>query len=221
MRQYLVYYQSPQKKKSLGFWLWFRDTQNGIRNGEKVLITSQHWYGSDSANYRTVYSVNRLSDFSPVYHSETVAGKNKSYNWSANKISDADTVALNTVKNFSLDFSRLNLNWNLDIETFEMLPFAANKIFAINFYDAGFDVPKYVIYKIIGSETLTTFDNQKVDCWKLFTESDHNGTHATETFWISKKNREFLKEEDSFGGTYRYKIKLPASAVNILPRFKQ
>jgi len=219
MRQYLVYFQSPKKQKSMGFSLWLRDTKIESRNGESVFVTNQHWYGNDTSSYRTVYSVNRTNDFSPVYHSETVAGKNRSYNWYADKIAGADTTAVNSQKSFSLDFANPTFNWNLDIETFEMLPLAAGKTFAINFYDAGSIPPAYVLYKVIGSEVITTLDNRKVDCWKLFNESDYRGQHATETFWISKKNHEFLKEEDTFGGGYRYKVKLPAAAFNVIARF--
>lgn len=219
MRQYLVYFQQPKAPKVLRFWLWMRDTRLEQRNGVPVFATTQHWYGPDTMSYRNAYSINRKSDFMPIYHSETVAGKNKSFNWGTDKITGADSVAQNTVKTFSLDFSAPCLNWNLDIETFEMLPLAAGKAFAINFYDAGFGKPEYTLYKVTGSEVIATLDGQKVDCWKLVNESDNRGMHATQTFWISKKNHEFLKEEDSFGGAYRYKVKLPANTANIIPRF--
>ncbi|MBD1367571.1 hypothetical protein IDJ77_27430 [Mucilaginibacter sp. ZT4R22] len=219
MRQYMVYFQNPKSPKVMRFWLWLRDTKVETQNGQKVLVTSQHWYGGDTTSYRTVYSVNKASDFSPIYHSETVNGKNKSFNWSNTKIVGADTVAVNTQKTFSLDFAAPCYNWNLDIETFEMLPLAAGKTFAINFYDAGFGKPEYIIYKVTGSEVITTYDNQKVDCWILFNESDNAGRHATETFWISKKNHEFLKEEDNFAGMYRYKVKMPAATANPLLKF--
>ncbi|MET3978588.1 hypothetical protein ABIB62_001157 [Mucilaginibacter sp. UYP25] len=160
-----------------------------------------------------------MSDFAPIYHAEKVGGKNRAYNWDADKIKGADTVANNMNKDFSLDFTSPNFNWNLDMETFQMLPLAAGKTFAINFYDAGIGKPDYIIYKVIGSEVIMTMDNQKVDCWKLFNESDYKGQHATETFWISKKGHEFIKEEDAFPGGYRYKVKLPAAAYNVLSRF--
>jgi hypothetical protein len=96
--------------------------------------------------YRTIYSVNRAVDFSPIYHSETINNKTKAYNWSSDKITDADSVAQNQQKAFVLDFKLPNFNWNLDIETFEMLPLAEGKTFAINFYDAGLDPPAYVNY---------------------------------------------------------------------------
>ncbi|RYU90513.1 hypothetical protein EWM62_07600 [Mucilaginibacter terrigena] len=219
MRQYLVYFQNARSPKTLRFWLWLRDTKIETRNGEKVFATTQHWYGADTMSYRTGYSVNRVKDFSPVYHTETIAGKVGAYNWDADKIKGADSVALNAKKDFTLNFTEANFNWNLDIETFEMLPLAAGKTFAINFYDAGFGKPEYIIYKVTGSEVVSTLDNQKVDCWILLNEGENKGNKYTQAFWISKKGHEFIKEEDSFGGGYRYKVKMPAGAVNILPRF--
>jgi hypothetical protein len=149
----------------------------------------------------------------------TIAGKNKSFNWSADKITGADTVAANKQKDFVVKSAVPCFNWNLDIETFEMLPLATGKVFVINFYDAGLGEPNYVKYTVTGSEVISTYDDQKIDCWKLYTESEFKGQRATQTFWISKKGHEFLKEEDVFPGGYRYKIKLPASAVNLLQRF--
>jgi hypothetical protein len=164
LNQYLVYFQDSKKKQQLGFWFWLRDIKVTDRNGEQVFVVNQHWYGSDSAAYRTVYSINRVSDFSPIYHAEFKQGKLFAYNW--------DNGAQNSQKNFSLDFKTPNFNWNLDIETFEMLPLAANKIFVINFYDAGLTPPEYVTYKVTGNEIISTLNNDPIDCWKLVTEGD-------------------------------------------------
>lgn len=220
LRQYLVYYQTPEKKKTLTFWFWLRDIKIETRNGEKVFGITQHWYGSDTANYRAVYPINKFADFAPVYHAETKRSKLEAYNWYSNKITGADTVAQNTKANFSLSFKEPNFNWNLDIETFEMLPLAEGKSFALNFYDAGLDPPAYVIYKVTGSQQITTLHNEKVDCWKLFTEGDNKGSHYSETYWISKKGHEFLKEEDVFNGVYRYKIKMQGSAPDLVQRLQ-
>ncbi|WP_121812548.1 DUF3108 domain-containing protein [Mucilaginibacter kameinonensis] len=219
LRQYLVYFQNTKDSHSLKFWLWLRDINFETRNGEKVLTVTQHWYGNDSSSYRSVYSINKVADFAPLYHSETIGKKTKAFNWAPDKITSVDTVANNEAKNFKLDFTFPNLNWNLDIETFEMLPLAEGKNFAIPFYEARIPAPLYVLYKVTGSEVISTLDGNKVDCWKLYNESDYNGRHFTETYWISKKNHEFLKEEDAFGGGYRYKIKMMGAATNLLPRF--
>jgi hypothetical protein len=219
LNQYLVYFQSPAKKKTLGFWYWLRDIKETTENGQRVFTITQHWYGSDSSAYRFVYSKNRASDFAPIYHEEVVKNEVHAYNWGEKQIAGADTVPQNVKKSFVLNYSAPNFNWNLDIETFEMLPLAEGKTFAINFYDAGFDPPAYVIYKVTGSEIINTLDNKSVECWKLYTEGVNNGTKYSETYWLSKKEHEFLKEEDSFNGIYRYKIKLMGSATDILARF--
>jgi len=219
LKQYLVYYQSPKNTKNLRFWFWTRNIQKQTRNGAPVFTISQQWFGNDTTSYRAIYSVNRATDFAPVYHMEATIGKKRAYNWSDSKITGADTVNNNIHKTFSLDFSSPNFNWNLDIETFEMLPLKAGKTFAINFYDAALEPPKYVLYKVSGSEILATLDNKKVDCWKLYTEgSGKDGTY-TQTFWISKKQHEFLKAESFYAGLYGYKIKLPEGAPDFPGKF--
>lgn len=219
LNQYLVYFQSSKAPKILRFWYWLRDIKTESRNGEPVFTIKQHWYGSDTISYREAYSVNRAADFAPLYFSETIKGKRSAYNWSQDGVRGADTVTDNGKKGFKLDFSEPNFNWNLDIETFEMLPLAAGKTFAINFYDAGLDPPKYVIYKVTGSDMLPTLNGLKVDCWRLRTDGEYAGGHFSQTFWISKKDHEFLKEEDDFNGRYRYKLKMMGAAVDLLPRF--
>jgi hypothetical protein len=221
LKQYLVYAQSAVKKKQLALSYWVRHVKVGEHNGEKVITITQHWYSADTLGYREVYSVNRAADFAPIYHTETVRGTTRAYNWGTSQISGADTVATNGAKGFKLDLKAPVFNWNLDIETFEQLPLAAGKAFAINFYDAGTGQPQFVLYKVTGSQTLTLLDNTKVDCWMLLTKGKApNGATYTQTFWISKKAHEFIKEEDSFGGNTRTKIKLPGTIPDVVARFK-
>jgi hypothetical protein len=220
LRQYLVYFQVPKQPKILRLSLWMRNISIEKLNGEDVFVTTQHWYSQDTANYRTFKSINRKADFAPIFHEEKAGGKLKAYNWNGSKIMGSDTTKDNAAKEFSLNFDQPNLNWNLDIETFEMLPLAASKTFAIYFYDAGLTPPAYIIYKVTGSETVSLNDKKSIDCWKLFTEGKlPDGKPYTETYWISKKNHELLKEEDFYNGMYRYKIKLPGIAQDLLKRF--
>jgi hypothetical protein len=220
MNQYLITMQNVKNTKSLFLWYWLRNIRITERNGIPVFTIAQHWYGSDSANYRSVYSINRKADFAPLHHSETVRGKTNAYNWSDHNIKGADSVATNSRKDFSLDFKSPNLNWNLDIETFEMLPLGEHKIFLINFYDAGLSPPAETIYKVIGSE-LINYGGRTVDCWKLFTEGSSKAGKYTETYWISKKDHEFLQEKDEYGeGLYRTKIKIPLNQ-DLLEKFKR
>lgn len=217
--QYLITMQNTRNTKSLFLWYWLRDIEIGAHNGVPVFTITQHWYGSDTANYRSVYSINRKADFAPLYHAETIRGKTKAYNWNEHNIKGADTVASNSSKEFSLDFQSPNLNWNLDIETFEMLPLGAHKVFLINFYDAGLSPPAEAVYTVTGSEIIN-YGGREVDCWKLFTAGQSQNTKYTETYWISKKDHEFLQEKDEYGdGLYRTKIKMPLNQ-DLLEKFR-
>ena len=209
LRQYLVCYQNPKASRQLGFWYWLRDVAIQKQQGKEVIVVTQRWYGSDTNAYRSVYSVNAAGDFAPLYHQELAGGKVNAYNWSAGGLRGADSVAGNAHKGFYLAFDQPNYNWNLDIETFEQLPLAAGKSFLINFYDAGLDSPRYVRYSVTGSEKIGLLDGQQTDCWKLQTEGTAHGTAFSETYWISKKDHQFLKEEDHFNGMTRYKIRMP------------
>jgi len=219
LKQYLVYGQNPKKARSLTLLFWTSDIKLENRNGEKVFAITQHLYGGDSTRYMSVYSLNKATDFAPLYHKESFIHETKAYNWYADKITGADSVAQNLQKDFSLNFKTPNFNWNLDMETFEMLPLAAGKTFAINFCDAGITQPAYTLYKVIGSEVLVTLDHQKIDCWKLYREYEYQGTPASQTFWISKKDHEYLKSEELFKGSYFYKIKMMGAAPDLLQRF--
>ncbi|MBO2011616.1 hypothetical protein [Hymenobacter negativus] len=209
MRQYLVYFQSPSQPKMLGFWLWRRQVQSVQYQGASVFRITQHWYGADTSSYREVHSLVRAADFAPLYHAETIKGQLKAYNWTAVGIAGADSVAGNQAKAFQQAFEHPAFNWNLDIETFELLPLAAGKRFVIPFYDAGGKPPAYVLYTVTGTEALTVPGGKPVACWKLVTEGlTPTKAPFKQTFWISQRDHEFLKEEDQYpGGLSRYKIK--------------
>ena len=222
IRQYLVTYQDPAKDRQLRFWYWVRDISTGERGGRPVFVINQSWYGSDTAAYRAVWSINEVADFAPVYHREFVRGKLSAYDWRRDGISGADSVEENARKGFSLAFAEPNLNWNLDIETFEMLPLGEGKSFLINFYDAGLDPPQYVRYTVKGSEKVSLEGGEQTDCWVLETTGKApNGTEYSETYWISKKGHEFLKEVDHFNGTIRYKIRMPEGTPDVRTGFNR
>lgn len=219
LKQYLVYFQSSSNSKVLRYSLWMRNTSVVMHNTQKLFAVTQHWYSQDTSAYRYIYSLVNANDFSPVYHAENIGSKTKAYNWYANHIAGADTVANNQQSNFNLAFDHPVFNWNLDMETYEALPLAAGKTFAISFYDAGLTPPEYEILKVTGSEVLTTLNGQKEDCWILATGGNRNGMVYSQRYWLSKKNHEMLKEEDHFGSNYRYKIKMPAYTPDVLKRF--
>jgi len=59
---------------------------------------------------------------------------------------------------------------------------------------------------VTGNGFLIKSSGEKIDCWVL----EHKPTSGDgyQKFWVPKKTKEVLKEEDLFYDVYRYKLKL-------------
>ncbi len=140
----------------------------------------------------------------------------EAFDFYPDKIVGSDTVTNNTKKGFSLKLGKPTLNWELDIETFGLLPLANNKTFAINFYHPGSKSaePAAYQYKVIGEETLKGIDGSTIPCWKIKIDYSRFAPDSWAVFYIGKKSKEMVKMEEQFGAGVRYKVKLPSS-INI------
>lgn len=92
------------------------------------------------------------------------------------------------------------INWNCDLILFGLLPFKKGLVFQINLLNPGFSKQRYEYYEVIGSEKV-----EEIDCWILNYELPNNMGY--QRFWISKSENIVIKEEDSFKGSLRYKLK--------------
>ncbi|WP_234735910.1 DUF3108 domain-containing protein [Tellurirhabdus bombi] len=207
--QYLVYMKNPKTGQRKGLSLWTRETSYSVLGGKPVIVINQRWESSDSLANRKVYSINDQKTFRPIFHwAQHPKAGIEAYNFYEDKIAGADTVANNNRKDFLIRQAEPSLNWELDIETFRMLPYAANKQFAINFYHPGSKAaPQFYVYKVIGSETVKATDKHAIDCWLLRIDYQEN---SFATFWISKATKEMIRMEEVYNGLKRYKIKLSA-----------
>jgi hypothetical protein len=121
-----------------------------------------------------------------------------------------DSVKTSCEAEFAASFGAYNLNWHDDLVIYSMLPYKEHRTFLINYYDPGFGKPEEVPYTVTGSDVLVERSGAAVDCWVL----EHGDENGTEKYWISKKGREVLKEEDhGKSGGYRFKLKVGVSGV--------
>jgi hypothetical protein len=101
-----------------------------------------------------------------------------------------------------------NLNWHDDLVIYSMLPYKEGRTFMINYYDPGFGKPVEVPYTVTGSDWLVSRGGDKIECWTL----EHGDENGVEKYWVAKKTKEVLKEEDHGANWgYRYKYKLGVS----------
>lgn len=111
-------------------------------------------------------------------------------------ISGLDSVTENKQRDFSLKLTEPTYNWQIDLETYSLLPMKKGYHAVMNFYHPGAGTPpKFYSLEVIGSEELVLPDNRKMDCWIVFT--DYGGTQPTR-FWYTKKGQNFVKMEGKY-----------------------
>lgn len=210
-QQYLVYISTKNGDKK-NIWLWERATSREKWNGVEAIVIRQQWTTSDTGfNSRQILSVQRANDFSPLYHT-TINPKTgrDAYNFHIAEIVTADTVADVTRKDFRISLEEPTFNWELDLETFSLLPLKEGRIFVLNFYHPGSKTaPAWYRYTVTGSEKIMTADGKAVDCFKLYTSYGNNRGDCT--WWLAKNTHEVLKAEEHFGAITRYKLRILAS----------
>lgn len=186
-------------------------------DGRKAYAITQQWEGGDEVVHRA-YTVHDAEDFRTLRH-ETwwkrtgytakfdFLGKQVSFDGT---VSDADKTRI--TDDFNASFDAYNLSWHSDLTIFPLFPFKDGRVLRVNFYDPGASKAKLADYTVTGSETLSGSGGEKIDCWIMeYKSTMPSGGTASQRFWISKKTREVLKEEDQFPGGFRYKLKIGVS----------
>ncbi len=223
--RYLVYFKLQKDSVRTQTQFWTRTINRSVYEGVPVIEVSQIWEDKDSIMH-IVKSICDAETMKPLYHktwwkvqtarnsstksvTETIVDfKKNSIVYNGYQISDQDTgrqykAIWNAYKSSN---NKYFLNWHLDLEVFPVLPYKKGVTFIIPFYDPGLTSGlREVSYTVTGSDKLTGYDGQQIDCWLMTHESPGN----KEVFWVSKKTKEVLKLEQEINGRlYRYKIKL-------------
>jgi hypothetical protein len=214
---YILYYRKTKESPATTMILINMSVNEDNYHGRPAIVVKQRWERDTVVH--TAYSVFSTKGFSSILH-ETwwkSLGYSMKFDFEAKKADYKnitlkngipDSVIWKGTEGFNQSFANYNLNWHDDLLIYTMLPYADNRTFIINYYDPGFDGAEEIIYTVTGSEILTDHAGIKIDCWVL-NHSDRDDTGGYERFWISKKGREVLKEED-FGHArgFRFKVKL-------------
>ncbi|HPF09839.1 MAG TPA: hypothetical protein PKW08_10695 [Flavobacteriaceae bacterium] len=205
-KQYLVYIEKPDKS-ILDLSIWERTISFSKFDDKEVIIIEQNWKNQDTTRQRYVLSINGREYFQPIYHySKNGRGIIEAFNFYRDKIVGADTVMRNSKKDFFLQLEEPTLNWELDVETFQLLPLENVRNFQLNFYHPGSkSAPAYYNYRVVGEEELKGTDGKRIPCWLLKIVYEE-GSYAT--YWIAKNTREMVKMVEHSNGITRYKLKL-------------
>jgi len=213
---YLIIRQKAKDSPATSMILAKMSVERKTYHDKAAIIVTQQW-DRDSIVHKA-YTVFDARDFSTLLHDTywRSLGFHMIFDFETRKF-DAkninrdipDSVRTSCQQELAASFGKYNLNWHDDLIVYSMLPYKANRTFMINYYDPGFGKPEEVPYTVTGSDLLTDRGGERIDCWVL----EHGDENGTEKFWIAKKTREVLKEEDhgkNWG--YRFKYKLGVSS---------
>nr|WP_298994928.1 hypothetical protein [uncultured Allomuricauda sp.] len=201
---YLVY--TERNGVLLDNSIWERELRVEEGSDGKIHIT-QKWKNQDPKKGRTIYSVSDYKTFRPIYH-YTKNGEVgiEAFDFQVNQIVGSDSIANNTKKGFKLATENTPLNWELDLEILQTLPYGTSQYFAINFYHPGGNQsPKYYLYEVIGETDFKTASGLTIPCRQLKIEY---GTKNSAVFWISKNTNQVIRMEEVHGPFKRYKFLL-------------
>lgn len=214
---YVVFNKKTKQSPSEKITLVKIKVESKPYNNKPAFAITQQW-DSDGNVVHTAYTVLDAKDFSTLLHDTywKRLGYSTKFDFLAKKVyfdgNVPDTDKQKSEQDFNESFNKYNLNWHSDLIVLTLLPYKENRTFKINFFDPGFGKAKEVFYSVTGSDFLINSSGEKIECWVL----EHKPTTGDgyQRFWISKKKKEVLKEEDLFNNVYRYKLKSEVSEEN-------
>lgn len=210
---YIVYNKKTKDSPAEHIYLVKILTESKLRNGRPIVAVTQQW------DYDTVthsaYTVFNAADFSTISHDYfwKRQGFSVKFDFESRRVGFTGPVpdSLRTVitRDFNASFEKYNLNWHSDLLVFSLLPYAANRVFRIHFYDPGFGKAEEEYYSVTGTDSLTGIDGNKTACWVM--KLTFTSSVGYQKFWISQKDHVVLKEEDFYNHSYRYKLRTAVS----------
>lgn len=217
---YIIYSKNGENKPAQHITLVKVNVSKQNYNGRAAIAINQVWEATDTTEH-TAFSLLKADDLSTLQHNYwwkrtgqkiSLDFENKTANLEG-KFNEAQR------EKFLKDFNKATesghfLNWHCDLVIFPLLPFEENAVFKIKFHDPGIKIPTTEVYTIIKSEELQGLGGEKIDCWVMEYPLP-KGMNGYQRYWISKKTREFIKEEDKINNFYRIKLRMAVSESDI------
>lgn len=217
---YIIYSKNGINKPAQRNTLVKINVSKQLHEGKKAIAISQVWDAADTTEHSS-FSLLRANDLSTIQHNywwkRTGQKINLDYDMKTANLEGKVTDIQR--EKFLIDFNKTTksgyfLNWHCDFVIFPLLPFKENAVFKIKFHDPGIKTPTTEIYTVIKSELLKTLGGENIDCWVMEYPLPKR-MNGYQRYWISKKTREFIKEEDKINDFYRIKLRMVVSESEI------
>lgn len=202
---YAVFFTDSTGKRTSSADIWDRELRLGSKDasGRETIMFEWKWWRKDSLLLQTqgicAFPSLELLEYTKA---PTLAVKNEN-----GTLSVKTQTRMKTDTAFTMPFDGKAFTFPMDLEFFGLLPMkSVGQKFAVPFYEPGRGEYKYYTCTIAGKERLTLQENAGIYCWLVQIDYAQFGAYAT--FWVSQTSGEVLKMQESFGGNFRYKIKL-------------
>ena len=166
-------------------------------NNQDYLSFTHNWHSGkpeESVSFEYICDTETLKPIQHIRVSEKV-GK-EAFSFDGLQITGLDSVASNAQQDFSMDLTEPTYNWEIDLETYSLLPMKKGYHALMNFYHPGSQFePKFYHLKVTGSEMIKLPNGKSIDCWVVYT--DYGGTQPSR-FWYTKKGQNFVKMEGKY-----------------------
>ena len=207
--QTIDYLVHSEFKGSVRLGVMVRSSVEKINHeGEDFIVIKHDYYGADKKSSGEFHSMVKPESFEPVIHIRNIGERGKeAYRFTGDSIIALDTVKNNAEEGYNLSLEEPVFNFELDLNTFSMLPMRNGYTAVLRFHHPGSKTTKPDWYKIKveGSEKVRLPGGKELDCWVLF--MDYHGTQPTR-FWYTKSGQEFVKMEGNYNGVKIYKTRL-------------
>lgn len=207
---YMVYTQDSMDAPKRNMEIWERRMTKTRVNNKDVYKFNWGRFFSDGSNYHYEILAD-VGNFSPIsekilanrIQADSLVTHKIHYIYDGNSMYSNPEVNEHQSAPFKLDSLKNSFDWEMDMETFSMLPFEKGKSFAISFYHPGSKtLPNYYTYTVDRSEKIR-FNEAEHKCWVL--KITYPGFGYSE-WWIDKKTFVTLKMREVYEGKLRYKV---------------
>lgn len=194
--RYLRYRQAGDTITPLD--VWTREIRiEPDKAGVKRLHIVQHWDGSAPGVVKTLDSWFELGTFRPYRHERRATGRDgqtkiEGFAFLPDRIVGLKDLEGNATAAYDMASPQPAFNFETDMEFLQALPLAKGYEASVVFHHPGGEAPAAYVFKVTGSEVLTSSAGGKVDCWVVTTDYNHPEWKPA-TFWLAKDSQVVIK----------------------------
>lgn len=178
--------------------VWTREIRiEPDKSGVRRLHIVQHWDGATPGTVKTLDSWFELGTFRPFTHVRRTTGKDgvtkiEGFDFKPDRTVGLADLEGNSQAAYDVASPQPTFNFETDMEFLQALPLAKGYEARIVFHHPGGGAPAPYVFKVVGSEVLTSSAGGKVDCWVVTTDYNRPDWKPT-TFWLAKDSQVVIK----------------------------